>query len=163
MKKKLSECRTGTEIEDRNGVRWTVAEFSPDRSRARIEGVTVKGSHVMDSEREVEVVFEPDAPIPGVDDLDVAAYRLTAQLGAEKVAAITEDGRHYAPATFEHVGSMLAHLAVMHGMDVSSASQTMPELRRIHSADHSEKASSQYIKHVHNDAKFAGRAVIEDA
>lgn len=157
MRKQLVRVPTSSDVLDKNGDTWTVTEFSPDGKKVRLEREGSKPL-VLDSSLEVEVAFEALPMISGVSQVDLAEQVIHAHLdpSAIRVAAY-EDGKTYAPTKFPDPGSMLAHLYVLHGWDVTAlGDKTLPELEKLHAADHSERAAgSKFKPHFHNDARFS--------
>jgi len=149
-----SRLRDGTEVEDKNGVVWRV-RFSPDRKRVQLKGVTVNQETVIDTPPgRVKLHTLPE--IPGVDETELAKHVVKSIVGGV-VVADTVDGKNFCPATWEHPGALLAHLYVLHGLDVSEVPQELPALLALHEKDHEERrGGSRFQPHEHDDARFIG-------
>lgn len=156
MRKKLLHVPTSSDVLDKNGGTWTVAEFSPDGKKVRLEREGSK-PWVLSTDLEVEVAFEALPMISGVSERELAEQVIHAHLDPNAITvAAYDDGKTYAPTKFPDAGSMLAHLYVLHGWDVTDlGDKTLPELEKLHSADHSDRAAgSKFKPHFHNDARF---------
>jgi hypothetical protein len=151
-----ADVEVGDEVKGRDGNAWAVEKIA-NKNKGLLRAATIiRGDKSFDVEmptgRDVEILSKGAPQIKGVEPTDLAAAVVTSTIGGEVIKV--DDGTRLpprSPRTFQHVGSLLGHLYVEHGIrDLPTASKAAHVHAEHHEAVLRREALQGYRDHTHD-------------